>query len=111
MYYYLAISMENEVRNALAELDKRITELEKRMPSQERPVRKTTKTSILDLLMQLKSDGFFDEPKSLKQIVDKLAENRYHYAQESLTAPLQRAVRKGLLGRIKKDDKWAYAKR
>jgi len=103
--------MEDDVKVELVKLEKRIIELEKKLPNQKTSNEKIGKKSIIDLLLQLKSEEFFDEPKSLKQIVGKLGEISYHYAPGSLTAPLQRAVRKGILGRIKKEEKWAYVKR
>lgn len=69
------------------------------------------KESISDRLSRLKLQGFFDKPKFTTEIVQKLATVGYHYPPESLTAPLQRAVRAGELGRIKKENKWAYCKR
>jgi len=99
-----------EIKEKLAELDKRIKKLES--PD------KTTKTkcdkkklSISDRLAKLKTQGFFDQPKLANEIVDKLATEGFHYPPESLTWPLQNSVRRGELGRIKKQGKWAYCKR
>jgi hypothetical protein len=72
---------------------------------------KRIKKSASILFEDLKSQGFFDEPRSIKDIVSKLSESGYHYASTSLTETLQRSVRKGFLGRIKKDKKWVYVKR
>ena len=69
------------------------------------------KKSVLDHVIDLKSEGFFDNPQTLSDIVHRLAEKSYHYPQTSLTEPLQRAVRQGVLGRLKRDGKWAYCKR
>ena len=75
----------------------------------------TGRISILNHLIQLKSNGFFNKPQSTKVIQGKLAQEGYHYPQHSLTEPLQRTVRQGILGRIKiKEGKkitWAYCKR
>jgi len=67
--------------------------------------------SITDLFEELKNEKFFNQPKNIQQIADKLAENGYHYAKDSLTAPLQRAVRNRILGRIQKAGKWAWVSR
>ena len=100
----------HQVNKKLKELEKRIETLENAL----RPKRKRTitgKKSILDHVEFLKSEGFFDQPKTLKEIVERLAQESYHYRQQSLTNPLQRAVRQGMLGRIKKNRKWAWCKR
>lgn len=104
--------MEDEVKNMLASHEKRLAELEKKILDQKTIIKKSGgKKTIIDLLMHLKNEGFFDGPESLRQIVDKLSEMGYHYAAASLTSPLQKAVRKGILGRIRKDDIWLYVKR
>ena len=101
-----------EIREALAEQEKRISRLES-----EGLVLKTSKTpnetkvSIPDHLARLKTEGFFNQPRSTQEIVSELAKEGYHYPPESLTAPLQRAIRGKELGRIKKENKWAYCKR
>lgn len=67
--------------------------------------------SIYDLVLELKQEGFFDKPRSLNEIQDKLASKTYHYPASSLTDPIKRLVRAGELGRIKKEGAWHYAKR
>jgi hypothetical protein len=67
--------------------------------------------SISGHLMNLKSEGFFNQPKFVKEIVERLAQEGYHYPPNSLTWPLQKAVRDKILGRVKKQGKWAYCKR
>ena len=67
--------------------------------------------SIFDSLSQLKSEGFFDQPRFLADIVEKFAEKGYHYPSSSLTEPMQRAIRQGMLGRLRKNGKWTYVKR
>lgn len=101
--------MEDEIRNALDELRARISAIENALKKE--PLPKGTKTSITNLLLKLKNEEFFNEPRSAKQLLDKLAEQGYHYPSESLTAPLQRAVKRGILGRIKRGDVWTYVKR
>jgi len=100
-----------EIKKKLAEHEKRIKKLEG--PDEVIKKKKTTKKkeSILDRLSRLKSQGFFDQPRFTNEIVAKFATEGYHYPSESLTWPLQKAVRDGLLGRIKKEKKWAYCKR
>ncbi len=100
----------------LKDHERRISNLEKSFKVHEKDGSKvrtasTKKMSILNHFDRLKTEGFFDEPRFLADIVDKLAEGGYHYPPASLTEPLQRAVRQSVLGRLKKDGKWAYVKR
>ena len=98
------------IKKKLEEHEKRIGDLENLIKGRgKRAV--TKKESILDRLTNLKSEGFFDQPQTAKEIMEKLAQEGYHYPQQSLTEPLQRAVRRGVLGRIKKNKKWAHCKR
>jgi len=99
-----------EIKKKLEEHDKRIEKVERFVSGKRNRAAKVRK-SILDHLVEFKSDGFFNDPRFLKEIVEKLAQEGYHYRVQSLTEPLQRAVRRGVLGRIKKEGKWAYCKR
>jgi|YelNatPaOPRAMG01_1025707.scaffolds.fasta_scaffold294349_2 ppGpp synthetase/RelA/SpoT-type nucleotidyltranferase len=107
------MTLENEIeeiKNKLADHEKRIKILEGyEIPEKKGRVKE--KESILDRLCRLKSQGFFDQPKLLNEIVKKLATEGYHYRPQSLTSPLERAIRSGILGRVKKENKWAYCKR
>lgn len=70
------------------------------------------KISIMDRLTGLKEENFFNKPRPTIEIKQKLAEAGYHYSANSLTEPLQRAVRKKVLGRIKtKKGIWGYVRR
>ncbi len=72
---------------------------------------KKSKVSIYSLVLDLKQEGFFNIPRSLKEIQNKLANKTYHYPATSLTDPIKRLVRAGEIGRIKKVGAWHYAKR
>lgn len=104
-------TMNKEIQKILEHHERRIARLEGIL--KEKPVRKlvSRKKSILDLLIELKREGFFKQPRYLRDIVDKLASRGYHYQSSSLTEPLRRAVRNRVLGRIKKKRKWAYVER
>lgn len=99
-----------EIKKKLEEHEKRIENLEKLFKRRGKKVI-TKRKSIFDHLTYLKSKGFFDQPRIVKEIVTKLAQEGYHYPSSSLTEPLQRATRQKVLGRIKKSGKWAYCKR
>jgi hypothetical protein len=92
-------------------LKARLEKLEKAVFVKKTAPQKFGKKSIMDQLKELKAENFFSKPKFLREIGERLAEKGYHYPLESLTEPLQRAVRRRILGRIKKDRKWAYVKR
>ena len=99
-----------EIKKKLAEHAKRIEDLENLVQAGSKRVAVKRK-SISDHLTHLKSEGFFDQPQTTKEIVERLAQEGYHYLPQSLTWSLQRAIRQGVLGRIKKSGKWAYCKR
>lgn len=104
------------IMGVLEDHEKRITNLEKSSRTTEKSSSKgkpasAKKMSIFNHLDRLKIEGYFDEPRSLAGIVIKLAEEGYHYPTASLTEPLQRAIRQRVLGRLKKDGKWAYVRR
>ena len=67
--------------------------------------------SITGLITRFAEEGFFDTPKTLKEISEELARQSYHYRSSSLTNPLQRLLRKRSIGRIIVNGKWAYVKR
>ena len=99
-----------EIKKTLEEHEERIKELEKLGKDEVKKV-PIKRESIPDHLNYLKSEKFFDQPKFTMEIMERLAQEGYHYPLQSLTHPLQQAVRKGTLGRIKKEKKWAYCKR
>lgn len=95
----------------IKELEKRVARLEKIL-IQSKPIKTKKKSaSVASLLEEFKDEGFFDQPKTLKEIRDELAKNNYHYAVTSLTNPLQRLTRQKILGRLLENSKWAYVKR
>lgn len=105
--------MSEEIKKILDNHEKRISQLEKKSDVNLRKTKKSPvqRKTISDHLEYLKSEGFFDQPKKLKEIVERLAQEGFHYAPQSLTWSLQKAVQKNILGRMKKEKKWAYCKR
>jgi hypothetical protein len=102
----------SQLKKVLAEHEERIIKLERAIhATSAKPKTIQVKRSIFGRLIALKSEHFFDDPRTLREIVEKLAEQSYHYPPQSLTEPLQRAVRTGELGRVKKEGLWAYCKR
>lgn len=68
-------------------------------------------TSLVDLILDLKMTGFFDQPKKVSDVQDSLAQQTHHYPTESVSTALIRRVKKGELGRVKLGTAWAYVKR
>lgn len=102
-----------KLKQLLNDHEKRISVLEAAIKGSSGNPRKATsgKKTIIDLLIELKDVKFFNQPQPVNEIVKKLAAMSYHYSGDSLTSPLQRAVRKGILGRVKKNGKWAWVAR
>lgn len=99
-----------EIQKILENHERRISQLEKLInKGSKRGVRQ--KRSIMDLIIELKEEGFYKQCKFLREIADELCSRGYNYKLSSLTAPLQRALRNGIIRRIKKDGKWAYVAR
>jgi len=69
------------------------------------------KKSATDFITELKNSGFFDKPKSLTEIRDKLAEHGHIYPITSLPGVVLRLIRKRELGRVKEEGLWKYVKR
>jgi len=72
--------------------------------------------STVDKIIKLISEGFFNKPKSLKEIISKLEEKDFHFEASDLTLPLRKVVRKGLLKKTKQlpggtvSKRWLYLK-
>ena len=100
--------IDKEIQKILENHEKRILALE---GIKEKLKVSRKKVSIVQLILELKSDGFFDKPKNWNDIQNALAKRGHVYPLRSLTEPLQRLVRKRELGRIKIGKKWGYVKR
>jgi len=100
-----------DIKKIFDELERRIGVLETILLKKNSVMPIKHKLSITDKLIELRNSGFFDKPKSTKEIAEKLAEGGFTYPQSSLTDPLQRLVRKHELGRLKHNNIWGYVKR
>lgn len=97
-----------EIKKKLETHEKRIKYLEELISGKGKKVIKKSK-SIIDHLIKLKSDGFFNQPKTLNEIIARMAKMGYHYkSKSSLSDPLQRAVRQGILERDRPEKNWVY---
>ncbi len=70
--------------------------------------------STIAKITELINEGFLDQNKTIKEIIDKLQSKDYHFKASDLTLPLRKIVRKGLLNKVKSPDKkqtkWSYVK-
>ena len=57
--------------------------------------------SVSDRLVKLIDNGFFDDNKTVNDMIEELKSQDYHYKRSELDTPLRRIVRKGLLKRTK----------
>jgi hypothetical protein len=72
---------------------------------------KQKKKGPLHHILELKSENFFDKPRTISEIKQKLEEKTYYYPLTSISPALIRLYRQGELGRLKKDGKWIWVKR
>jgi|SRR5579872_6407547 len=73
--------------------------------------RKKVGGSATDHILQLREEGFFNKPKSLVEIKNKLEEIGVFYPITSLSGVVLSLTKKRILGRIPKDAVWKYVKR
>jgi len=67
--------------------------------------------SATDAILELKEEGFFDKPKGLADIKDKLASQGMIYPLTSLSGVVLGFVRRRVLGRVKENNRWCYVTR
>jgi hypothetical protein len=68
-------------------------------------------SSATDAILELNAEGFFDKPKALADIKQKLAEEGMIYPVTTLSGVVLPLVRRRQLGRVKKDGRWSYVSR
>lgn len=74
-------------------------------------INKSKKLTVPTLLLLFKEEKFFDQPKTLNDIVQKFQQENRNIKPNGLTLPLQKLVRNRELARMLKDGRWAYVKR
>lgn|SRR3989344_5166765 len=90
-----------EVNILLQDHEHRITILENKKKNVNKKESWYKSGSTIDKLAKLIPEGFFNNPKSLKEIIYKLKERDFHLKASDLTLPLRKMVRKGLLKKTK----------
>lgn len=74
------------------------------------------KGSTIEKVWSLNEVNFFDQPKTINEIIGKLTEKDYHFKASDLTLPLRNIVRNGKLRKTKdlpngqKSKAWMYVK-
>lgn len=93
--------------------ERRISKLEKLLIGKKSKELRTNvaEPSIMELIIEVKNEGFFDKPRFREDIVQKFEELGHIYETRSIDSPLLRALKKRILGRKKIGEKWGYVKR
>ena|ERR1035441_10546751 len=84
----------------------------KSTPGKPRPKVKattTTRPTVPSLVDELRTEGFFKQPKTLGEIKKRLADLGHHYPLTALSGPMQGQCKQRNLRRFKKDKKYVYA--
>ena len=112
------MDVEKKIEKAIlviADHEKRIKNLEKKLSENQTikkaPGKKSSKKGINDLILDLKSEGFFNKPQSREDIVKKLSQDGFRHKADSLNQPLQNLLRQKELARRGEPRKWKYVKR
>ena len=66
--------------------------------------------SAPDLIVGLRDNDFFSQPRTLNDIVDALAEKGYAYPATTLSGVMINLVKNRVVGRKKVEGKWVYGK-
>lgn len=67
--------------------------------------------SMRDGILELKEEGFFNKPKGLADIKEKLASLGMIYPVTSLSGTVLSLVKRRALGRVKEKGRWCYVAR
>lgn len=109
---------EQEIKRILEDHENRLTRLEGNKAVKPKSLKEekiTTwyrKGSTTEKILSL--GGFFNQPRTVKEILDKLKEKDYHFKASDITLPLRNIVRNGALKKTKtlsdgkKLKKWTY---
>lgn len=104
--------MDPEIKKILENHEKRISVLEGEKSVKIKSKVKTgyKKGSTTEKIVSLLKEGFFNEPRSISNIISELKTKDYHLKASDLTLPLRRIVRKKLLKRTKMNADGSHSK-
>jgi hypothetical protein len=103
-----------KVMERLDNLEARVSSLEKSILTVKKiPAVKKEFTGLSGGIRKLINDGFFNKPKSLREIMDEMRRQMYYYSEPAVNTAVTRDFmkRKGLLTRIGKRSQWKYVLR
>ena len=106
--------MLEEIMERLKNLETRVSALEKSLASTKEESPKLEKFEGLSGgINKLIHEGFFNTPRSLKEVVNELQRQCYFYAKPAINTALMRdfVKRKNVLTRIGKRGEWKYVLR
>lgn len=72
---------------------------------------KKTRPSMPDSIVELKLEGFFNKPKGLADIKEKLASLGMIYPVTSISGTVLSLVKRRELGRVREKGRWCYVAR
>lgn len=104
---------QEEVSNIVSHFEHSVVMNEfKKMQSKKHAIKKEQKKRLTasDLIIELKEESFFDKPKTLLEISNKLEEKGYIYPVTTLSGVVIGLIKRKLLGRKKNEKKWVYGK-
>ncbi len=89
------------------------TKKERKEPFSEDKNRQETRKkrgTASELIIEMREKGYFDEPRSLGEVVNVLQEKGYIFKMTSLSGTMIDLVKRKMLARKKIDKKWKYGK-
>jgi hypothetical protein len=98
-----------EVQNIVEQMGGGAGRAKKRARSHAKPGKRLA--TATDAILELNEEGFFDKPKALADVKEKLASQGMIYPITSLSPVVLRLVRRRQLGRVKEDGRWSYVSR
>ena len=67
-------------------------------------------TSLTDLIIEMREEGYFDKPQGLIEVKKILEEKGHIYPVTTLSGTLLTQARKRILRRIREGKRWVYVK-
>jgi hypothetical protein len=98
-----------EIRKILKDHENRLRKIESGNNGESESKKKAkAHKSKRDLLIELKTEGYFNKFQNIGAIITRLAEKNYVVSHGDLTKQLADLVKSGILERKKIDSKWSY---
>lgn len=104
----------SEVASIITRIEQigQMTKEKKAVIKAERKVRQRAKAeTATDMVAKLKDAGFFNKPRGLSEISERLAVDGVLVPITSLSGVVLSLVRRQVLSRTKRDGRWVYGKR